>query len=85
MLHIPQSFALGDPDNGRITGVKQRVTVGSKLSKLSGDPDYLGQDTWGTIVYVNFRNFWENVINIIIIIIIIKIMTIIINIALEEM
>ena len=35
-------FPPGDPDNDRITGVKERATVGPKVSGLPGEPDYQG-------------------------------------------
>ena len=46
-LHLSWSmdhfgFPPGDPDNEWITGEKERVTVGPKLSGLQGDPDYCG-------------------------------------------
>jgi hypothetical protein len=42
-------FSIGDSDNDRITGVKERAAVGPKLSGLPGDPDYRGPDCrWTT-------------------------------------
>ena len=37
-------FPFGDPDNGRITGIKDNVIVRPKLSGLSGKPDYRYSD-----------------------------------------
>ena len=37
-------FLPGDPDYDGIMGMKEMTTVGPKLSRLLGDPNYRGSD-----------------------------------------